>query len=59
MLNRKTNQTNQKVYIEAAESQHQKCQKDQRHHRNQCFLEDQSHPKRKSVKIKSGLPSWQ
>ena len=48
----------QKVHLEVAEAQHQNHQKNQRHQRNQDLLEDQNYPKRKALKIKSGLPSW-
>ena len=51
--------TSQKAHLEAAEAQHQKHQKPQRHQRNQDLLEDQNHPKRRNLKIKPGLPSWQ
>ena len=50
---------NQKIHLEAAEAQYQKHQKDKRYQKNQDLLEDQNHPKRRSWKIKSGLPSWQ
>ena len=51
--------TSQKVHLEAAEAQHQKHQKDKKHQRNQDLLEDQNYPKRRSLKIKSELLSWQ
>ena len=49
--------TSQKVHLEAAKAQHEKHQKGQRHQRNQDLLENQNHPKRRSLKIKSGLLS--
>ena len=48
--------TSQMVHLEAAQAQHEKHQKDQRRQRS---LENQNHPKRRSLKIKSWSPSWQ
>ena len=54
MLKKRTSQTD---HLEAAEANHQKCQKDQRHRRNKDLLGDQNHPNRRSLKTKSGLAS--